>query len=100
MYQEIIIEEKRRLREIIEIDDKTFALCFKYIILQIYKIDESKKYTQIMEKWILGCKSNGRLNIIKDDESELASCSSALRRIYFLDIKNNLKRTVYISNID
>ena len=100
LYQEIIIEEKRKLRKIIEIDDKTFALCFKYIILQIYKIDESKQYTQIMEKWIVGCKSNGRLNVIKVNESELAFCSSALHQIYFLDIKNNLKQTAYISNID
>ena len=40
--QEIIIEEKRKASKIIEIDDKTFALCFKYIVLQIYKINENK----------------------------------------------------------
>ena len=43
--QKIIIEEKRKANKIIEIDDKTFPLCFKYIVLQIYKINENKKYT-------------------------------------------------------
>ena len=98
--QEIIIEEKRKASKIIEIDDKTFALCFKYIVLQIYKINESKKYIKIMEKWIQGCKSNGRLNLIKINESELASCSSSRHKIYFLDIKNNFKETTCISDID
>ena len=44
-----------------------------------------------MEKWVLGCKSNGRSNLIKVNESELASCSSSRRQIYFLDIKKNFK---------
>ena len=98
--QEIIIEEERKLRKIIEMDDKTVVLCFKYIILQIYKIDESKKYKKIMEKWIISSKRYGRLNIIKVNESELAYCLSALHQIFFLDIKNNLKQTASISNID
>lgn len=97
--QEILIEEKRKPNKIIEIDDKTFALCFKYIVMQIYKINESKKYTKIMEKWILGCKSNGRLNLMKVNESELASCSCPLQKIYFLDIKNNFKGIAVINNI-
>ena len=99
-YQEIIIEEKRKPIKIIEIDDKTFVLYFKFIVLQLYKIDENKKYKQIFEKWILGCKSNGRLNIIKVNDSELALCSSTLCRIYFLDIKNNFKQITFINNID
>ena len=97
--QEIIIKEERKASKIIEIDDKTFILCFKYIVLQIYKKDKNHKYTLIMEKWILGCKSNGRLNVIKINESELASCSSARHRIYFLDIKNNFEQIACISNI-
>ena len=98
--QEIIIKEERKANKIIEIDDKTFALCFKFIVLQIYQKNENKKYTQIMEKWNLGCKSYGRLNLIKVNESELASCSSGLHQIIFLDIKNNLKTIACISNID
>ena len=58
MSQEIIIDEERKASKIIEIDDKTFDLCFKYVVLQIYKINENQKYTQIMEKWIFGSKSN------------------------------------------
>ena len=100
MSQEIIIDEEIKASKIIEINDKTFALCFKYIVLQIYKINESQKYTQIMEKWILGCKSNGRLNLIKVNESKLASCSSSRLKIYFLDIKNNFKEIACISAID
>ena len=53
-----------------------------------------------MEKWVLGCKSNGRLNLIKVNESELASCSSSRHQIYFLDIKNNFKEIACISDID
>ena len=92
--QELRIKEKRKAVKIIELDDKTFVLCFKYIVIQIYKIDKSKKYIQILEKWILDCKSCGRLNVIKINESELASCSSARHQIYFLDIKNNLNQSI------
>ncbi len=45
-----------------------------------------------MEKCVLGCKSNGRLNLIKVNESELASCSSSRHQIYFLDIEIILKK--------
>ena len=97
--QEIIINEERKAKKIIEIDDKTFAVYFKYTVIQIYKINECQKYTKIMEEWILGCKSNGRLNLIKVNESELAACSSGLHQIFFFDIKNNFKKIAFISNI-
>ena len=94
MFQEIIIdqiEQNIKLYKIIEINEKTFALCFRYIYIHIYKIDESKKYSKILEKDILTSKKYGRINVIKVNESELASYSYYCRHMEFLDIKNKLK---------
>ena len=98
--QEIKIDQTIKARKIIEIDAKTFALSFKYIYLQIYRIDESKNYTKILEKEILPSTKYGRLYVLKVNESELVSYSYYLHEIQFLDIKNKFEIIAKISNIE
>ena len=98
--QEIKIEQTIKAHKIIEIDDKTFALSFKYIYLQIYRIDESKSYSKILEKEILPSTKYGRLYVLKVNESELVSYSYYLHEIQFLDIKNKFEIIAKISNIE
>ena len=100
--QEIMTEFPRYkymyINKLLEIDDKTFVLCYKYRYLKIYKKDENHEYKKVFEKDIQP-NSYNRVNILIINKSELASCVTGKSCIEFFDIKNKFEKIATIYNI-
>ena len=100
--QEIMVELPRYkymyVNNLLEIDDKSFALCYKYRYIKIYKKNRSNKYEKILEKDIQP-NSYNRLNILIINKFELASCVTGKHCIEFFDINNKLEKIATISDI-
>jgi len=95
---ELPIYKYMYVNKLLEIDDKTFGLCYKYRCLKIYKKDENNKYKKVFEKDIQP-NSYNHLNILIINKSELASSVTGKRYIEFFDLKNKLEKIATINNI-